>query len=40
MILRIDRLAVELPPPSEPDPSGARIVQELMGGRFGEPSTT
>jgi Mn-containing catalase len=39
MILRIDRLAVELPPPSEPDPSGARVVQELMGGRFGEMST-
>ena len=39
MISRIDRLAVELPPPSEPDPSGARVVQELMGGRFGEMST-
>jgi manganese catalase len=39
MISRIDRLAVELPPPSEPDPEGARVVQELMGGRFGEMST-
>jgi manganese catalase len=39
MISRIDRLAVELPPPSEPDPEGARTVQELMGGRFGEMST-
>ena len=39
MIQRIDRLAVELPPPSSPDVAGARVVQELMGGRFGEMST-
>jgi Mn-containing catalase len=39
MILRIDRLQVELPPPSDPDPDGAAAVQELMGGRFGELST-
>jgi Mn-containing catalase len=39
MILRYDRLASELPPPSEPDPAGAAAVQELMGGRFGEMST-
>ena len=39
MISRIDRLAVELPPPSEPDVEGAAVVQELMGGRFGEMST-
>jgi Mn-containing catalase len=39
MILRIDRLGVELPPPSDPDPAGAAAVQELMGGRFGEMST-
>ena len=39
MILRIDRLATELPPPSDPDPAGAGAVQELMGGRFGEMST-
>ncbi|WP_081690706.1 manganese catalase family protein [Conexibacter woesei] len=39
MISRIDRLGVELPPPSEPDPAGAAAVQELMGGRFGEMST-
>src|SRR5919107_5478750 len=39
MILRIDRLGVELPPPSDPDPQGAQAVQELMGGRFGEMST-
>jgi Mn-containing catalase len=39
MILRIDRVATELPPPSEPDPEGAKAVQELLGGRFGEMST-
>ena len=39
MILRYDRIAMELPPPSEPDPAGAAAVQELLGGRFGEMST-
>src|SRR3954469_24532473 len=39
MILRIDRLATQLPPPSDPDPAGAQAVQELLGGRFGEMST-
>jgi Mn-containing catalase len=39
MILRIDRLQTQLPPPSDPDPQGAARVQELMGGRFGEMST-
>jgi Mn-containing catalase len=39
MILRLDRLAVELPPPSTPDPNGASAVQELLGGKFGEMST-
>jgi Mn-containing catalase len=39
MILRLDRWGTELPPPSDPDPEGARAVQELMGGRFGEMST-
>src|SRR3954451_20338973 len=39
MILRMDRLATELPPPSDPDPEGAKVVQELLGGRFGELST-
>jgi len=39
VILRIDRLQAELPPPSDPDPNGAASVQELMGGRFGEMST-
>src|SRR3982751_1330827 len=39
MILRYDRIATELPPPSDPDPAGAAVVQELLGGRFGEMST-
>jgi Mn-containing catalase len=39
MMLRIDRLEAELPPATDPDPNGASIVQELMGGRFGEMST-
>ena len=39
MILRIDRLQTELPPPSDPDPIGASAVQELLGGKYGEMST-
>ncbi len=39
MIVRFDKLAVELPPPSTPDPNGASVVQELLGGKFGEMST-
>ncbi len=39
MILRIDRLQAEMPPPSTPDPAGAAVVQELLGGKFGEMST-
>ena len=39
MLLRIDRLQVELPMPTEPDPDAAAAVQELLGGRFGEMST-
>jgi len=38
MILRIDRVQTELPPPSTPDPAGAAVVQELLGGKFGEMS--
>jgi Mn-containing catalase len=37
MIMRIDRLQVELPAPSDPDPEAH--VQELLGGRFSEMST-
>jgi Mn-containing catalase len=39
MIHRFDRLLTELPPPSDYDPAGAAVVQELMGGKFGEMST-
>src|ERR671923_2734287 len=39
MILKIDKLQVELPMPEEPDPNAAAAVQELLGGRFGEMST-
>src|SRR3954463_12178138 len=39
MILRLDRVQVNLPPPSEPDPAGAAAVQEMLGGEFGEMST-
>jgi Mn-containing catalase len=39
LITRINRLAIELPMPKEPDPNGAAAVQELLGGRFGEMST-
>ncbi|MBV8987069.1 MAG: manganese catalase family protein [Solirubrobacterales bacterium] len=39
MILRIDRLQTQLPPPSDPDPVGASAVQELLGGKYGEMST-
>jgi Mn-containing catalase len=39
MILKIDKLQIELPLPEDPDPDAAAAVQELMGGRFGELST-
>ena len=39
MILRIDRLAIELPMPAHPSPNSASAVQELLGGKFGEMST-
>lgn len=39
MILRIDKIAIELPEPNGPSPNSAAAVQELMGGRFGEMST-
>ena len=39
MILKLDKLAIELPLPDEPDRDGAAAVQELLGGRFGEMST-
>ncbi|HYG23611.1 MAG TPA: manganese catalase family protein [Verrucomicrobiae bacterium] len=39
MILRIDKLATELPRPKAPNANAAAAVQELMGGKFGEMST-
>jgi Mn-containing catalase len=39
MILRIDKLAIELPMPAQPSPNSASAVQELLGGKFGEMST-
>ncbi len=39
MILRLDRLAIELPEPKSPNANAAAAVQELMGGKFGEMST-
>ena len=39
MITRIDKLQLDFPKNTEPDPAAAAAVQELMGGRFGEMST-
>lgn len=39
MITRFDRVALDLPIPKSPNPNAASIVQELLGGKFGEMST-
>jgi Mn-containing catalase len=39
MVLKIDRLPIELPTPTNPAPNDAAAVQELLGGKFGEMST-
>jgi Mn-containing catalase len=39
MITRFDRVALDLPIPSSPNPNAASVVQELLGGKFGEMST-
>lgn len=39
MILRLDRLPVDLPVPDSANPNAASAVQELLGGKFGEMST-
>lgn len=39
MILRMDRLAINLPKPKNPSPNDAAAVQELLGGKYGEMST-
>lgn len=36
---RIDKLLIELPRPKKADPQAAKVVQELLGGRYGEMST-
>ena len=39
MIVRIDKLPIDLPTPKNPSPNSASAVQELLGGKFGEMST-
>ena len=39
MILKQDKIAVDLPIPNNPSPNDAAAVQELLGGKFGEMST-
>ena len=39
MFLRVDKLQIELPAPSVPDPNAAAALQELLGGKYGEMST-
>jgi Mn-containing catalase len=39
MILRLDRLPIDLPVPDSPNANAAAAVQELLGGKFGEMST-
>ncbi len=39
MILKMDKIAVDLPIPKNPSPNDAAAVQELLGGKFGEMST-
>ena len=39
MILKMDRLPIELPKPKNPSANDAAALQELLGGKFGEMST-
>ncbi len=39
MILKMDRLPIELPIPKNPSANDAAAIQELLGGKFGEMST-
>jgi Mn-containing catalase len=39
MILRLDRMLIDLPKPKAPAPNDAAAVQELLGGKYGEMST-
>ena len=36
---RIDKLQIEVPRPAQANPESTGVVQELMGGKFGEMST-
>ncbi|SHK30348.1 hypothetical protein SAMN02745194_04648 [Roseomonas rosea] len=38
MFIRTDKLQVEMPLRNEPAPSAAAALNELRGGRFGEPT--
>ncbi|UTR09119.1 manganese catalase family protein [Evansella sp. LMS18] len=38
MFMRINKLPVNLPAPKKPDSDGASLVQELLGGQYGEMS--
>lgn len=39
MFLRVDKLQIELPPPTRQDPNAGAALQELLGGKYGEMST-
>lgn len=39
MILKMDRLPIELPIPKNPSANDATAILELLGGKFGEMST-
>ena len=39
MILRQDKVLLDLPQPKNPSPNSAAAIQELLGGKFGEMST-
>ena len=39
MFIRVNRLQIELPAPTEQDPNAGAALQELLGGKYGEMST-
>ena len=39
MFLRVDKLQIELPAPTQVDPNAGAALQELLGGKYGEMST-
>ena len=39
MVLRVNKLQVDLPSPKKPDPNPAAALQDLLGGKYGEMST-